>query len=110
MIDPSLVLEVPWTITYHVNILKNGIEDFSPFVMYFDNTNQSTPLPVRAASAGIAMDQSFFPMLKEGTRYTVKIKQSLGKHWSLAYHWGCRIHPPRQIGRAPCRGGVCPTV
>src|SRR3546814_10433798 len=73
MIDPSLVLEVPWTITYHVNILKNGIEDFSPFVMYFDNTNQSTPLPVRAASAGIAMDQSFFPMLKEGTRYTVKI-------------------------------------
>src|SRR3546814_7662557 len=44
------VLEVPWTITYHVNILKNGIEDFSPFVMYFDNTNQSTPLPVRARS------------------------------------------------------------
>lgn len=95
MLDLTLVQEVPWTITYHVNILKNGIEDFSPFVMYFDNTNQSTPLPVRAASAGIAMDQSFFPMLKEGTRYTVKIKQSLGKHWSLAYHWGWRIHPPR---------------
>lgn len=95
MIDPSLVLEVPFTITYHVNILKNGIDDFSPFVMYFDNTNQSTPLPVRASSAGIAMDTSFFPMLAEGTRYTVKIKQSLGKYWSLAYQWGWRIHPPR---------------
>jgi len=95
MIDPSLVLNVPFTITYHVNILKNGIEDFSPFVMYFDNDNQTTPLPVRASSAGIAMDTSFFPMLKEGTRYTVKVKQSYGKNWSLAYHWGWRIHPPR---------------
>ncbi len=95
MVDPSLVLDVPWTVTYHVNILKNGIEDFSPFVMYFDNTNQSTPLPVRAASAGIAMDQSYFPMLAEGTRYTVKIKMAPGKYFSLTYLWGWRIHPPR---------------
>jgi len=95
MIDPSLVLDVPFTITYHVNILKNGIEDFSPYVMYFDNPSQTTPNPVRASSAGIAMDTTFFPMLVEGTRYTVKVKQSLGKHWSLAYHWGWRIHPPR---------------
>lgn len=95
MIDPSLVLDVPFTITYHVHILKDGIEDFSPFVMYFDNDNQTTVLPMRAAGAGIAMDQSFFPMLREGYRYTVKIKQSFGKNWSLVYHWGWRIHPPR---------------
>src|SRR3546814_7691624 len=36
MIDPSQVLDVPFTITYHVNILQNGIEDFAPFIMYFD--------------------------------------------------------------------------
>lgn len=97
MLDPSLVLDVPWTITYHVHILKNGIEDFSPFTMYFDNPDQNTLLPVRAASAGIAMDQSFFPMLKEGTRYTVKIKMAPGKHYSLTYVWGWRIHPPRVV-------------
>ena len=55
MIDPSLVLDVPWTMTYHVHILKNGIEDFSPFTMYFDNPDQNALLPVRAASAGIAI-------------------------------------------------------
>jgi hypothetical protein len=97
MIDPSLVLDVPWTMTYHVHILKNGIEDFSPFTMYFDNPDQNTLLPVRAASAGIAMDQSYFPMLKEGTRYTVKIKMAPGKHYSLTYVWGWRIHPPRVV-------------
>jgi hypothetical protein len=96
MIDPSQVLDVPFTITYHVNILQNGIEDFSPFVMYFDSAAELDEfLPVRARNAGVAMDQTFFPMLKEGTRYTVKIKQAPGSHWSLIYHWGWRIHPPR---------------
>lgn len=95
MIDPSLVLDVPWTMTYHVHILKNGIEDFSPFTMYFDNPDQNALLPNRAAQAGVAFDQSYFPMLKEGTRYTVKIKMAPGKHYSLSYVWGWRIHPPR---------------
>ena len=96
MIDPSQVLDVPFTITYHVNILQNGIEDFAPFVMYFDSAAELDEfLPVRARNAGVAMDQSFFPMLKEGTRYTVKIKQAPGRYWSLIYHWGWRIHPPR---------------
>lgn len=96
MIDPSQVLDVPFTITYHVNILQNGIEDFAPFVMYFDSPAELDEfLPVRARNAGVAMDQTFFPMLKEGTRYTVKIKQAPGRFWSLIYHWGWRIHPPR---------------
>ncbi|MDX2300031.1 MAG: hypothetical protein NW204_09925 [Xanthomonadaceae bacterium] len=96
MIDPSQVLQVPFTITYHVNILQNGIEDFAPFVMYFDSPAEADEfLPIRARSAGVAMDQSFFPMLKEGTRYTIKIKQAPGSHWSLVYNWGWRIHPPR---------------
>lgn len=89
MIDPSQVLDVPFTITYHVNILQNGIEDFAPFIMYFDGGKDA------AGGGGVAMDQTFFPMLREGTRYTIRIKESLGEFWSLAYHWGWRIHPPR---------------
>ncbi|PKM13218.1 MAG: hypothetical protein CVV13_02240 [Gammaproteobacteria bacterium HGW-Gammaproteobacteria-3] len=89
-IDPSDVQEVPWTITYHVNILHGGMEDFSPMVMYFDQTPEHTTGPFH-----VAMDQSYFPMLKEGTRYTVKIKESKGKYYNLTYTWGWRIHPPR---------------
>ncbi|MGD8842902.1 MAG: hypothetical protein PVJ83_05445, partial [Gammaproteobacteria bacterium] len=33
-LDPSTVMEVPWTITYQVHILNNGIEDFSPMVSH----------------------------------------------------------------------------
>ncbi len=40
------------------------------------------------------MDQTFFPML-EGNRYVVKIKMTKGKYFTLTYHWGWRIHPPR---------------
>ncbi len=96
MIDPSQVLDVPFTITYHVNILQNGIEDFSPFVMYFDApVSGGEFLPAVARNGGVGMDQSFFPMLREGARYTIKVKQTLGNFWSLVYNWGWRIHPPR---------------
>jgi hypothetical protein len=89
-VDPSDVQDVPWTITYHVNILHGGIEDFSPMVMHFDQNPDGTRGPMAAS-----MDQTYFPMLEEGTRYTVKIKQSLGKYYNLTYIWGWRIHPPR---------------
>ncbi len=88
--DPADVQNVPWTITYHVNILTGGIEDFSPMVMQFDLKPDGTRGPF-----GAAMDQTYFPMLTEGTRYTVKIKQTLGKYFNLVYTWGWRIHPPR---------------
>lgn len=89
-IDPSAVQEVPWTITYHVNILHGGMEDFSPMVMYFDQKPDGSRGPFH-----VSMDQSYFPMLDEGTRYTVKIKESKGKYYNLTYTWGWRIHPPR---------------
>ncbi len=89
-IDPSAVQEVPWTITYHVNILHGGIEDFSPMTMHFDRNPDGSKGPFNAS-----MDQTYFPMLKEGTRYTVKIKQTLGRYYNLTYTWGWRIHPPR---------------
>lgn len=89
-IDPSAVQNVPWTITYKVNILKGGIEDFSPMTMHFDLKPDGSRGPFNAS-----MDQSYFPMLKEGTRYTVKVKQTLGKYYNLTYTWGWRVHPPR---------------
>ncbi|NOR68443.1 MAG: hypothetical protein GQ532_01890 [Methylomarinum sp.] len=89
-VDPSAVQDVPWTITYHVNILHNGMEDFSPMVMYFDQKPDGSRGPFH-----VSMDQSYFPMLDEGNRYSVKIKETLGKYYNLTYTWGWRIHPPR---------------
>jgi len=88
-VDPSAVQDVPWTITYHVNILNRGMEDFSPMVMNFDRVGPNRG-PFHAS-----MDQSYFPMLEEGTQYTVKIKETKGKYYNLTYIWGWRIHPPR---------------
>ena len=88
-VDPSAVQEVPWTVTYRVKILNRGMEDFSPMVMNFDRIGPNRG-PFHAS-----MDQSYFPMLKEGTEYTVKIKQNKGKYFNLVYTWGWRIHPPR---------------
>lgn len=83
-IDPSAVMEVPWTITYTVDVLTRGEDDFSPYVMYTNGAE----LP------GVGMDQSFFPMA-EGTRTVFKIKMTPGKYLSLVYTWGWRYHPPR---------------
>ncbi len=88
-VDPSEVQEVPWTVTYNVNILNRGMEDFSPMVMNFDRIGENRG-PFHAS-----MDQSYYPMLDEGTRYTVKIKETKGKYFNLVYTWGWRIHPPR---------------
>ncbi|GAB4358485.1 MAG: hypothetical protein Kow0060_12500 [Methylohalobius crimeensis] len=93
-LDPSAVQEVPWTITYHVNILHGGMEDFSPMVMHFDRLLDAEGKEVRGPFHA-SFDQSFYPMLDEGTRYTVRIKESKGKYYNLTYIWGWRIHPPR---------------
>jgi len=90
LIDVSQVQDVPWSITYKVSILTGGIEDFSPMVMNFDRNPNDTQGPFHAS-----MDQSYFPMLEEGTQYKIKIKETYGKHYNLTYTWGWRIHPPR---------------
>jgi len=90
-IDPSEVLDVPWTITYTVDTLNRGHDDFAPMVMYFDDpalTQPNPPLP------HVAMDQTFFPM-EEGTRTVFEIAMTKGKYYNLTYNWGWRIHPPR---------------
>ena len=91
-IDTSAVFDVPWTITYTVDVLARGADDFAPFVIYVDDPYLSAP--GSPPKAHIGMDQTFFPMLS-GTRSVVKIKMTKGKYFTLTYHWGWRIHPPR---------------
>lgn len=93
-INPSAVQEVPWTVTYNVHILNNGMEDFSPMGSHLNRFINPKGVEVTGPPHA-SMDQTFFPMLDEGTRYTVKIKQTKGKYFNLIYHWGWRIHPPR---------------
>ncbi len=95
LIDVSQVLDVPWTVTYTVDVLHRGRDDFSPFVMYTDDPalNGSSPAsPARLPHVG--MDQTFFPMA-EATRTVFKIKMAPGKYFNLSYTWGWRMHPPR---------------
>ncbi|MES2295480.1 MAG: hypothetical protein V4582_00490 [Pseudomonadota bacterium] len=92
LLDPSEVLGVPWTITYAVDVLSKGREDFAPMVMYFDDPAISPPgMPPMPLTN---MDQTFFPM-EEGTRTVYKMAMAPGKYWNLTYHWGWRQHPPR---------------
>lgn len=90
-IDPTEVLEVPWTITYTVDVLNRGEDDFSPFVMYTDDPQLTAPKP---PLPHVAMDQTFFPM-EDGTRSVFVIGMTPGKYLNLIYTWGWRIHPPR---------------
>jgi len=88
-LDPSLVMDVPWTITYVVDTLNKGHDDFSPMQMYLDDPKifgKGVPL--------VLMDKTFFPM-EEGTRTTYEIKMAPGRFYNLTYTWGWRRHPPR---------------
>lgn len=92
-IDPSAVANVPWTITYTIDVLSRGNDDFSPFVMYFDNPSLTKPKGM-PPMPHVAMDQTFFNM-EEGTRTVFKIKMAPGMYYNLTYNWGWRAHPPR---------------
>lgn len=80
---------VPWTVTYKVDVLNRGDDDFSPFVTYWDGDFRS-----KSSKPHIGMDQSFFNM-DAGTRTVFKIKMTPGKYLNLVYTWGWRMHPPR---------------
>jgi hypothetical protein len=91
-LDPSEVLDLPWTITYTVDCLDRCQDDFAPFVMYTDDPSLAEDgMP---PSPHVGMDQTFFPM-KEGTRNVFEIKMSRGRYYGLTYTWGWRWHPPR---------------
>jgi hypothetical protein len=88
-LDPRPVADVPWTLTYVVDTLNKGHDDFSPSQIYFDD-----PKVFGKAVPGVMMDQTFFPM-EEGTRTTYEIKMAPGRFYNLTYTWGWRRHPPR---------------
>lgn len=89
LLDPSDVLDVPWTMVIHADTLNNGHEDFAPFQMYFDD-----PAEVGRPVPHVSMDMTFFPM-EDGTRTTYEMKMAPGRFFNLTYYWGWRIHPPR---------------
>jgi hypothetical protein len=86
-VDPGAVLDVPWTVTYSVDVLNRGEDDFSPFAIYVDPSS-GPPLP------HVGMDQTFFPM-ENGTRTVFKIKMPPARYLNMVYTWGWRMHPPR---------------
>ncbi|HEV8129984.1 MAG TPA: hypothetical protein VGQ81_01935 [Acidobacteriota bacterium] len=92
LLDPSLVQDVPWTITYTVDVLHRGADDFAPFTLFFDAPPDNTL--GNFGPPHIGMDQTFFPM-QEGTRTIFKIKMPPAKYLNLIYTWGWRRHPPR---------------
>lgn len=91
-LDVSAVKNVPWTATYTIDVLSGGADDFSPFVMYWDDPALSMPGMPPMPLAG--MDATFYPM-NQGHRYVIKLKHAPGKYYNLTYTWGWRIHPPR---------------
>src|SRR5712692_10176332 len=100
-LDTTEVAEVPWTITYTVDVLHSGHDDFSPFVMYFDDPKLSPPGTPPLPHVGV--DQSHFNM-DDGTRTIFKIKMAPGKYYNLTYTWGWRNHPPRvQVSENACK-------
>ncbi|HMG74127.1 MAG TPA: hypothetical protein VK582_11555 [Pyrinomonadaceae bacterium] len=100
-LDTTEVRDVPWTITYTVDVLNRAHDDFSPFVMYFDNPAASPP--GKPPMPHVGMDQSFFNM-EDGTRTVFKIKMAPGKYYNLTYTWGWRNHPPRvQVTENSCK-------
>lgn len=123
LLDPSDVQDVPWTITYTVDVLTGGADDFSPFTMYFDDLPDPANQPNAFVDNGIhgpphvAMDTTFFPM-NVGQRFVIKVKHAPAKYFNLVYTWGWRIHPPRvqvmenalKLAGPGCFGGTGPCL
>lgn len=97
--------DIPWTVTYTVDVLSRGRDDFSPYVMYIDAPTKKP---------GIGMDQDFYDM-EDGTRTVFHIKMAPADYLNLVYTWGWRMHPPRaqvmeNAGKTINYGGTVPAV
>jgi hypothetical protein len=120
---PPMPRDVPWTVTFTVDILNRGEDDFSPTAVYFDYPEQvklkpdpspfanlkyetfpevawgrmnldGTNTPIRFGPPHVAMDGTFFP-LAEGTRTLLKVKMAPTQYQNVHYTWGWRKHAPR---------------
>ncbi|PZR81053.1 MAG: hypothetical protein DLM68_18420, partial [Hyphomicrobiales bacterium] len=113
--SPSTTAE--WTITYTIDVLSRGKDDFAPMTVYFDHPDFHPPQHLCDGSAmepavhggqrqfqtqenkpppvpNVAMDQTFFP-IQEGTRTVLRLKMAPPAYFNLTYTWGWRQHPPR---------------
>lgn len=93
-IDPSAMLQpgfrnLPFTITYVVDALRRGNDDFSPMEMFFDD-----PDVIGSAKPLVMMDATFFPIV-DGTRTTFVVREPPARFFNLIYTWGWRNHPGR---------------
>lgn len=93
-IDPSVMLQpafndLPFTITYVVDALHRGSDDFSPMEMFFDD-----PDVLGVAKPLVLMDATFYPM-QDGTRTTFVVREPPARFFNLIYTWGWRNHPGR---------------
>lgn len=93
-IDPSVMLQpafndLPFTITYVVDALHRGADDFSPMEMFFDD-----PDVLGKAKPLVMMDATFYPM-QDGTRTTFVVREPPARFFNLIYTWGWRNHPGR---------------
>ncbi len=93
-IDPTTVPSAPFTITFVVDTLNKGKDDFSPMQMYLDPTFISSSTGLPQTIPFIVLDMTFFPM-QEGTRTIYQVAMAPGKNFNLTYTWGWRRHPPR---------------
>jgi hypothetical protein len=93
-IDPSAMLQpgfrnLPFTITYVVDSLHRGGDDFSPMEMFFDD-----PDVIGFAKPLVMMDATFYPIVP-GTRTTFVVREPPARFFNLIYTWGWRNHPGR---------------
>ena len=96
LINTMPVMDDTWTVTYTVDMLDKGADDFSPSTMYFDDPNAFGGLAsgVNSMKPLIMEDLTFFPQ-NEGTRNVYKIKMAPGRYFNGTYTWGWRVHPGR---------------
>ncbi len=93
-INPAVVGDVTWTITYTVDVLRRGEDDFANYIMYFDAPPANPATGGLYGSPNVGMDGTFYPM-QEGHRYVFTISMAPPKYFNLVYTWGWRVHPPR---------------
>jgi hypothetical protein len=84
-------VNVTWTITYILDVLNRGFDDFAPATMFFDNPKVN---PGEPPLSHVTMDSTFYP-LAEGKRTVLKVKMPPPMYHNATYTWGWRQHPPR---------------
>lgn len=94
-----------WTITYEVDVLTRGNDDFSPLELFNSDPKlgqdgkpcpaavPGQPAPI-CALPQVMMDGTFFPM-QDATKTVFVLKMPPARFFQLIYTWGWRNHPGR---------------